>query len=222
MALSKSWTSITRWSRRVGTVRPLPIYLPIGPVIPCPRRRREESGDRRHERRGRRVPGPTGGRDDGPGLGRAGLGGGPAQGGGGGGRRGGRGRREEEARGRARGGQASAEGRRRIVLAAVVFGRQFEERAAERPPEVYEDGARRFLMDLMNRVVREFARQEGMGVGEAAEFLGEVGTRDRVLEFSEVLDAHAESGGSLDGLLREAVELRRGGGVRAGRGGGGG
>jgi hypothetical protein len=119
---------------------------------------------------------------------------------------------------RAWGEEASAEDRRRIVLAAIVFGRQFEERAAERPPEADEDSARRFLMDLMNRVVREFARQEGMQVGEAAEFLGEVGTRDRVLEFSEVLDAHAESGGSLDGLLREAVELRRERAFRAGRG----
>ena len=119
---------------------------------------------------------------------------------------------------RAWGEDASAEDRRRIVLAAITFGRQFEERAAERPPEADEAGARRFLMDLMNRVVREFARQEGMEVGEAAEFLGEVGTRDRVLEFSEVLDAHAESGGSLDGLLREAVELRRERAFGAGRG----
>jgi hypothetical protein len=119
---------------------------------------------------------------------------------------------------RAWGEEATAEDRRRIVLAAIVFGRQFEERAAERPPETDENGARRFLMDLMNRVVREFAREEGMEVGEAAGFLGEVGTRDRVLEFSEVLDAHAESGGPLDGLLREAVELRRERAFRAGRG----
>jgi len=33
-----------------------------------------------------------------------------------------------------------------------------------------------------------------------------------------VLDAYAESGGSLDGLLREAVELRRERAFRAGRG----
>ena len=121
---------------------------------------------------------------------------------------------------RAWGEEASAEDRRRIVLAAVVFGRQFEERASERPAAADEAGARRFLMDLMNRVVREFARLEGMGAGEAAEFLGEVGTRDRVLEFSEVLDAHEESGGPLDGLLREAVDLRRERAFRAGRGAG--
>jgi len=122
---------------------------------------------------------------------------------------------------RAWGEETSAEDRRRIVRAAIVFGRQFEERAAERPPEADEESARRFLMDLMNRVVREFARREGMEVGEAAEFLGEVGTRDRVLEFSEVLDAHTESGGPLDGLLRElreAVDLRRERAFRAGRG----
>ena len=116
---------------------------------------------------------------------------------------------------RAWGEEATAEDRRRIVLAAVVFGRQFEERAPERPAEADEAGARRFLMDLMNGVVREFARLEGMGVGEAAGFLGEVGTRDRVLEFSEVLDAHEASGGTLDGLLREAVDLRRERAVRA-------
>ena len=119
---------------------------------------------------------------------------------------------------RAWGEEASSEDRRRIVVAAVVFGRQFEERVAERPAEGDEEGARRFLMDLMNRVVREFARREGMGVGEAAEFLGEVGTRDRVLEFSEVLDAHEASGAPLDGLLREAVDLRRERAFRAGRG----
>ncbi len=119
---------------------------------------------------------------------------------------------------RAWGEDASAEDRRKIVRAAIVFGRQFEERAAERPPKADEESARRFLMDLMNRVVREFARREGMEVGEAAEFLGEVGTRGRVLEFSEVLDAHAESGVPLDGLLREALDLRRERAFRAGRG----
>ena len=119
---------------------------------------------------------------------------------------------------RAWGEEASGEDRRRIVLAAIVFGRQFEERAAERPVEAGEESARRLLMDLMNRVVREFARQEGMEVGEAAEFLGEVGTRDRVLEISEVLDAHEGSGRPLDELLIEAVDLRRERAFRAGRG----
>ena len=119
---------------------------------------------------------------------------------------------------RAWGEEASAEDRRGISLAAVVFSRQFEERSDERPAPADEEGARRFLMDLMNRVVREFARLEGVSVGEAAEFLGEVGRRDRVLEFSEVIDAHEETGDPLDGLLREAVDLRRERAFRAGRG----
>jgi hypothetical protein len=118
---------------------------------------------------------------------------------------------------RAWGEEASADDRRRIVLAAIVFGRQFEERVPERPAGAGEEEARRLLMDLMNRVVREFAALEGMEVGEAAEFLGEVGTRDRVLEFNEVLDEHGASGRPLDELLNEAVDLRRERAFRAGR-----
>lgn len=116
------------------------------------------------------------------------------------------------------GGEASSEDRRRIVSAAIIFGRQFEERVSEQPVGGGEDEARRLLMDLMNRVVREFAEQEGMSTDEAAGFLGEVGTRDRVLEFSEVLDAYAESGRPLDELLQGAVEERRERAFRARRG----
>ena len=105
------------------------------------------------------------------------------------------------------GEETPAEDRRRIVAAAIIFGRQFEERASEDPAG--EDGARRLLMDLMNAVIREFAALEGMTANEAAEFLGEVGVRDRVLEFSEVLDAHEASGEPLDDLLGEAVKDRR-------------
>ena len=105
----------------------------------------------------------------------------------------------------------SSKDRRRIVLAALIFGRQFEERAEERPAESDDVGLRRFLMGLMNDVVEEFARREGLERDEAAEFLGEVGTRDHVLEFDEVLDAYAgdKAGRTLDDLLREAVESRR-------------
>ncbi|QIN81457.1 hypothetical protein GBA63_01555 [Rubrobacter tropicus] len=116
------------------------------------------------------------------------------------------------------GEEASPEDRRRIVSAAVIFGRQFEERISGRPVGDGEEETRRLLMDLMNRVVREFAAREGVETDEAAGFLGEVGTRDRVLEFSEVLDAHAESGRPLDELLREAVEARRERAFRARRG----
>lgn len=118
---------------------------------------------------------------------------------------------------RAWGGESSEEDRRRIVLAAILFGRQFEERVSRRPVGTGEQEARRLLMDLMNGVIREFADHEGMDAGEAAAFLGEVGTRDRVLEFSEVLDTHAETGRPLDELLDEAVDLRRERAFRAGR-----
>lgn len=44
------------------------------------------------------------------------------------------------------GEDASVEDRRRIVLAATIFGRQFEERAAEPPSGSGEAELRRFLM----------------------------------------------------------------------------
>jgi hypothetical protein len=117
------------------------------------------------------------------------------------------------------GENASVEDRRRIVLAATIFGRQFEERAAERSSGSGEAELRRFLMGLMNGVVEEFARSEGLDRDEAAEFLGEVGTRDHVLEFDEVIDAYEgeKTGRTLDELLREAVESRREKATRAWR-----
>jgi hypothetical protein len=126
----------------------------------------------------------------------------------------------EETMLRAWGEDVSAEDRRRIVLAATIFGRQFDERVAERPAGSDEAELRRFLMGLMNGVVEEFARREGLDRDEAAEFLGEVGTRDHVLEFNEVLDAYEEeeeTGRTLDELLREAVESRREKAIRAWR-----
>jgi hypothetical protein len=117
------------------------------------------------------------------------------------------------------GEDASAEDRRRIVLAATIFGRQFDERVAELPSRSGEAELRRFLLGLMNGVVEEFARREGLDRDEAAGFLGEVGTRDQVLEFNEVLDAYEgeETGRTLDGLLRKAVESRRQKATRAWR-----
>ncbi|MGH3144332.1 MAG: hypothetical protein ACRDTR_00860 [Rubrobacter sp.] len=118
------------------------------------------------------------------------------------------------------GENALADDRRRIVLAALIFGRQFEERAAHQlTAEIDEDGLRRLLMDLMNGVVEEFARCEGLDRSEAAGFLSEVGVRDHVLEFNEVLDAHAAegSGQTLDELLREAVGSRREKAIRSRR-----
>ncbi len=121
---------------------------------------------------------------------------------------------------RAWGEGVSAGDRRRIVLAALIFGRQFEERAADQPPAGDDEGGlRRFLMGLMNGVVQEFARVEGVDRSEAAEFLSEVGTRDHVLEFNEVLDAYAseESDRTLDELFREAVDGRRENALRSRR-----
>jgi len=117
----------------------------------------------------------------------------------------------EETMSRAWGEEISLEDRRRIVVAAITFGRQLEERLAQRSSEVGEEELQRFLMALMDGVVEEFAEREGMDKGEAANFLSDVGTRDYVLELNEVLDAYAEddSGRTLDEILREAVDSRR-------------
>ncbi len=115
----------------------------------------------------------------------------------------------EETMRRAWGAGTSPEDRRRIVLAAVLFGRLFEEHAWKSPPRG-ELEQRRFLMGLMNDVVREFAGIEGMSRDAAAEFLGDVSIRDYVLELDEVLDAYAgdSPGRTLDELRREAVDSR--------------
>ena len=117
----------------------------------------------------------------------------------------------EETMSRAWGVDASPEDRRRIVVAATIFGSQLEERLARRSPEVGAEELQRFLIALMDGVVEEFAECEGMGKSESVTFLSEVGTRDYVLEFNEVLDAYAEddSGRTLDAFLQEAVDSRR-------------
>ena len=117
----------------------------------------------------------------------------------------------EETMSQAWGEDVSPEDRRRIVLAATVFGRQLEELLAQRSPEVGEGKLQRFLMALMDGVVERFAEREGMDKSEAANFLSDVSTRDYVLEFNEVLDAYAEddSGRTLNEILSEAVDSRR-------------
>ncbi len=108
------------------------------------------------------------------------------------------------------GDNKSPEYRGRVVSAATIFGRQLEERMSEHPPAPDEAGMQRFLMALMNSAISEFARSEGLSEEAAAEFLGDVETRDYVLEFNEVLDEyHSAPDRTLDGLLREAVENRR-------------
>jgi hypothetical protein len=106
-------------------------------------------------------------------------------------------------------GERSPEERRRIVLAALIFGHQFEERARTLGPSPDEMEVQRLLMGLMSAVIREFARREGLDEEEAGKLLGEVRTRDLILEFDEALAAAQSSNRSLDSALREAVENRR-------------
>ncbi len=94
---------------------------------------------------------------------------------------------------RAWGPGKTPEDRRRIVAAALIFGRQFDERMNENPPEsIEEKDVQRFLMALMNAVIHEFAEREGMDLASAGAFLSDVNTRDYVLEFNEVLEESAE------------------------------
>jgi hypothetical protein len=117
---------------------------------------------------------------------------------------------DEDTMGRAWGAEKSYEYRRRVVSAAIIFGRQLEERMLSHPPGPDEDGIQRFLMALMNSAISEFAQHESIDEEAATEFLGDVETRDYVLEFNEVLDEyHDAPAGTLDELLREAVENRR-------------
>jgi hypothetical protein len=113
---------------------------------------------------------------------------------------------EEETMRRAWGDRTPDE-RRRIVLAAIVFGREFEARSSEANAE----DAQRFLMSLMNAAIERFAALEGVDRAEATGFLGDVTTRDQILELNEVLESYeaGDSGKTLDALLEEAVQSRR-------------
>lgn len=121
------------------------------------------------------------------------------------------GRLDEETMALAWGSDRGFEDRRRVVAAAVIFGRKFEERMANSPPESLDDAHfQRFLMGLMNAAIDEFAAAEGLDPAAAAAFLGDVGTRDLIFEFSDVLDRFAEEPDvSLDDHLRAAVEDRQ-------------
>ena len=102
------------------------------------------------------------------------------------------------------------EDRRRIILAATIFGRQFEERMRERPPANLEEKEfQRFLMGIMNGVISEFAGRESMDHAIAADFLSDINVRDYVLEFNEVLEEFADQPEkSLNDHLEAAVENR--------------
>ena len=104
-----------------------------------------------------------------------------------------------------------AEDRRRIVAAALVFERKFEERMAEDPLESLDEARfGRFLMGLMNAAIAEFAASEGLGSEEAAVFMSDLETRDLIFEFCDTLDGAAEEPDvSLDDHLRSAVAARQ-------------
>jgi hypothetical protein len=118
---------------------------------------------------------------------------------------------DEETMNLAWGPDKTPEDRRRFVLAATIFGRQFEERMRERPPENLEEREfQRFLMALMNAVISEFAEREGMDQASAAALLGDLNTRDYVLELNEVLEEFAnEPEKSLNDQLKAAVANRQ-------------
>ena len=103
------------------------------------------------------------------------------------------------------------EDRRRIVAAAMISGRQFDERMSENPPEsIEEKDFQRFLMALMNAVIHEFAEHEGMDLASAGAFLSDVSTRDYVLEFNEVLEEAAEDPEKpLNEHFKAAIEARQ-------------
>ena len=121
------------------------------------------------------------------------------------------GRLDEETMALAWGSDRGFEDRRRVVAAAVIFGRKFEERMANSPPESLDDAHfQRFLMGLINAAIDEFAAVEGLDPAAAAAFLGDVETRDLIFEFSDVLDRFTEEPEtSLDNHLRAAVEDRQ-------------
>lgn len=105
-------------------------------------------------------------------------------------------------------GRRNPEERRRIVLAALMFGRQYDERARTLGPSPDEGEIQRLLMSLMSAVIQEFAQYEGLDEEAAGNLLGEVRTRDFILEFDEVLAAAEDSDRPLDSVLREAVDAR--------------
>ena len=118
---------------------------------------------------------------------------------------------DEETMDLAWGPDRSPEDRRRIVDAAIIFGRMFDERMVEAPPASLEEkDFQRFLMGLMNAVIAEFAKQEGISEDESGAFLGDMRNRDHVLEFNEVLESAAQDPDvTLNEHLKAAVEARQ-------------
>lgn len=100
--------------------------------------------------------------------------------------------------------------RRAIVRAAMIFGRQFERHLPAHQTSIDERESQRLLMAVIQASIQEFAETEDLSQDEAASFLGELETRDLVLEFNEVFEAYTtkESDKSLNDLLQEAVDSR--------------
>lgn len=99
--------------------------------------------------------------------------------------------------------------RRKIVVAAMIFGEQFEEQLSDGIPGTDQKEAQRMLMNVINASIDGFARRESLKKEEAADFLSDLGTRDLVLEFNEVLESRElDPNKTLDELLKEAVDGR--------------
>ncbi|MBX6765486.1 MAG: hypothetical protein IRY88_17735 [Rubrobacteraceae bacterium] len=107
-------------------------------------------------------------------------------------------------------GRRTDQDRYRIMLAALLFGDEFERRTRDGLP-ADEPGERRLLMDIMSAVVERFADLEKLDREEAAAFLGDLTNRDHILELDEVIETFEQEGGqrSLDEVLREVVERRK-------------
>jgi len=107
-------------------------------------------------------------------------------------------------------GRRTAQDRYRIMLAALLFGDEFERRTRHGLP-ADEPGERRLLMDLMSAVIDRFADLEGLDREEAAAFLGDLTNRDHILELNEVIETFEQEDRqrSLDEVLREAVGRRK-------------
>lgn len=107
-------------------------------------------------------------------------------------------------------GDRNPDERRAIVRAAMIFGRQFELHLPAHQDSIDERESQRLLMAVIQASIQEFAETEDLSQDEAASFLGELETRDLVLEFNEVLEAYTakESDKNLNDLLQEAVDSR--------------
>ena len=118
---------------------------------------------------------------------------------------------DEETMNLAWGSDRSPDDRRRIVDAAVIFGRMFDERMLASPPASLEEkDFQRFLMGLMSAVITEFAVQEKISEDDSGAFLGDMRNRDHVLEFNEVLESFAQNPDTpLNEHLKAAVEGRK-------------